>query len=147
MKNLKSGDQGATIIEFIIVFPLLILFLAGLLMSGIVLSQISWSMQSSFETALLGRANSSSVGQIKMKQRFDTLRGLMGGQLEDGETFTTGIVDQDNARFVEVRLDARVRPLGLQSAAFPLGMTVYAHYNFLEDSLLGSGFSEFGNLD
>jgi hypothetical protein len=141
----QKAERGGTIVEFIIVFPLLVIFLSGLLMSGILLSQISWSMQSSFETALLGRASSQGVGEAKMRSRFEVLTALMGGQLVDVEdnTFIPRYVSEGVSEFVKVDLNARVRALGLGSAYFPLNMTVYAHYNQIENSL--AGFSDFEN--
>jgi len=127
--RVKAGmDRGAALVEFVIVFPLVVMFFLGLLVVGRTIQPIPWIMQTCYEAMRIGADTVS--GQTQMQDRFNLLfnshvqRGEINpdlGLVPEVEYFDDG---NDN-HFVRVSTTANIKPLGPTAGlVFPVNLWV-----------------------
>lgn len=135
----RSTHDGAALVEFAIVLPLLILFIQILMHIGWAFTQLTWVSQTAFHVAMIGSENPVNAGQGQMLARKDLLdtlqRRWMSGPLEDNLTYPNAGAD----RTVSVQLQGEVPAI-----LWPISQALNVR---LVSPVLVAGDGDVGNLN
>ena len=85
MRLLRSvvSEKAGVVVEFVIVFPLILIIFIGIFELGLTLSNVSWANQVSYVTTQLGGDVNPEIGNIKMPARLEELHNLHGDYIEN----------------------------------------------------------------
>jgi len=72
------SSRGAGLVEFLLVLPVIIIFLFGIAELGREFSQIAWVSSVNYETTLVGAETNTKVGVDAMQSTFTNLREIHG---------------------------------------------------------------------
>lgn len=113
----KKEIRGAALIEFAVVFPLLVLLLVGVYSLGRAIAQLAWLSQSSYAAVVAGGESVRSVVEsestVTFQSLFNVLNGKNGSQLggpDSDSGMVTTTLDQAK-RLVTVNVDVQTVPL------------------------------------
>lgn len=118
----KSNQCGASIVEFALFIPILILFFLGLVELGRLLSQITWVGQTAYQAVMIGGETSDVIGAAVMAKRVEELSELQDSQLTDQLNFIDPPVYDEENQTVSVRLGGEVNQL--LNAPIDLGLNI-----------------------
>jgi|GEM_PF-5108080 len=106
----KRNNLGAVMSEFVIIVPLLVIFLTGILEFGRTLNQVAWLSQTSYEAARVGGNSAAPQGQAAMTRVANLYYDLLGRELEGDSSSVIGSYDSEE-RLVRVELNDKVKVL------------------------------------
>jgi len=109
-RKLNKASSGAAINEFVLILPLLVLFLTGLLEFGRTLNQVAWLTSATYEAARVGANSPDTQGVQAMDGVANLYYKLRGENMAKGAGSLKGSYDPQN-RTVEVVLEDRVEYL------------------------------------
>jgi len=112
LKFSSQKDRGASMVEFAIFVPILVLLFIGLVEMGRLLSEYTWVAQASYQTALLGSETLPSLGQPVMEKRKQDLYQIQGKHLQSSlvmptPSYQTGASD----RYVQIQMQGEMTRL------------------------------------
>ena len=117
-------SNGASMVEFAIFVPFLIILFFGLVELGRLLSEYTWVAQATYQTAMLGSETSLAIRNNAMEKRKSQLKNLQGSNLEGELVLTPQNEEDPNNRYVRVSLQGRL--FNLLNSNYGLNLNVSA---------------------
>ena len=129
-----GGQKAVSIVEFVVVLPLLVLFFIGIFELGRKLGQINWLSQTTFNAAYVGAgAPGGEVSRVEDTKKLaaELFFASRYGEFKSAPDFTpTFVVSFDDQKdYVAVQFQGDLRPL--LSAVFGLNVQVASYLPYL----------------